>query len=278
MSARLKIGLLFVASGGLGVYLGLAPRPEPTRLTFLSVGQGDCAVFQTAGRTILIDAGPNVRGFDAGRRIVVPDLRRMGIERIDLILISHPDADHIGGLGAIIRAFPVGAVGVSRSYQRFAPMVERLREARADNVLWLGPDQAARVGDFQVEIACPAWFEGEPDNDGSEFVRISSPRASAVFTGDADSATEDLMLEGHDWSAQVLKLGHHGSRSASGPEWLREVHPRWAVVSCGRHNVYGHPHPSVLARVKGLGISVARTDTDGDVTFTLGPNGFERAP
>ena len=145
-------------------------------------------------------------------------------------------------------------------------------------MIWLGPGQKAQIGDFSVEIDCPEWHDPEPDNDGCEFVRLSGDGASAVFTGDASVGAEARMMPGHDWSAQVLKLGHHGSKTASSEAWLESVHPQWAVVSCGRGNVYGHPHREVINRVEHLGIKVARTDEEGDVTFDLGPHGWERTP
>lgn len=279
MSGSLKLGGLLLASAVIGGGLGWR-NTEPTRLTFLSVGQGDCAVFRTDGYTVLIDVGPKTNFSDAGKKIVLPDLRRMGIESIDLILLSHPDADHIGGLGALLKGMPVGRVAVSSSFEHYEPLLAHLRDAgcSAGQTIWLGPGQTAQIGDFSVEIECPEWHDGEPDNDGSEFVRIAGDGASAVFTGDADAATELKMMAGHDWTAQVLKLGHHGSHSASCEQWLEAVHPQWGVVSCGRDNPYGHPHKDILRRVEGLGIKVARTNQGGDVAFDLGPRGWEREP
>jgi len=278
MRSDFKIALLLAGSGLLGAVAAWPDWNEPTRLTFLSVGQGDCAVFQTEGHTVLIDVGPKTPTIDAGQKIVLPDLRKMGIDSIDLILLSHPDIDHIGGLGALLKGMPVGRVCVSAAFEFYEPMLDRLREAgyTPSETTWLGPEQRARVGDFSVEIDCPAWHDPEPDNDGSEFVRITGDGTSAVFTGDASSLAEAKMMPGHDWSAQVLKLGHHGSRSASSEGFLEAVHPQWAIVSCGRDNPYGHPHQEVLDRVKRLGIRLARTDTEGDIEFDLGRGGWQR--
>lgn len=272
--APIAIGIAALA-GGFGA---LPRREEPTRLTFLSVGQGDCTVFQTGGHTILIDAGPNTRGSDAGKRIVLPDLRKMGIDSIDLILLSHPDLDHIGGLGALLKGVRVGKVGVSSWFRKDEEFRANLAAMGCgeDRLVWLGNEQEARVGAFTLEVACPEWHEGEDDNDGSEFVRIGSGAASAVFTGDASAMTEERMSVGRDWSAQLLHAGHHGSYTASGDAWLKAVHPQWAIISCGRNNSYGHPHPSVLRRLQQQGIRVARTDQEGDIAFELGPSGWQR--
>ncbi|HTQ10904.1 MAG TPA: MBL fold metallo-hydrolase [Fimbriimonadaceae bacterium] len=286
MSSWVRFALLLAASATAGAIAAWPDWNQPTRLTFLAVGQGDCIVFQTRGHTVLIDVGPKRKGpagsapFDAGQRIVIPDLRRMGIDSVDLILLSHPDMDHIGGLGAILKGMPVGRVLVSSGFEHFQPMVDRLAEAGCgpDKTVWLGPDQSAKVGDFGVEIVCPPWRDPEPDNDGSEFVRIAGDGASAVFTGDGSQAEEAEMMPGRDWSAQVLKLGHHGSSHSSGEPFLEAVHPTWAVVSCGRDNEYGFPKRDVLDRVQALGVKIARTDRDGDVVFELGPHGWERDP
>jgi competence protein ComEC len=259
----------------------IAAAPEwsqPTRLTFLAVGQGDCAVFQTGGHTILIDDGPKEFGVDAGRRVVLPELRKMGVDTVDLILLSHPDLDHIGGLDAVLGSIPVGRVCISSCFQKDQELLDHLAEykCRPEKVAWLGPGQQAKVGDFTLEIDCPPWHKGEPDNDGCEFVRLSGDGASAVFTGDASAVVESAMIAGHDWSAQILKLGHHGSKTASGDAWLNAVHPGWGIVSCGRDNNYGHPHREVLERVTRHGIRIARTDKDGTITFGLGTGGWIR--
>ncbi|HVT11886.1 MAG TPA: MBL fold metallo-hydrolase [Fimbriimonadaceae bacterium] len=277
MHVSLKLGGLILGSGLVGGYLGWRDT-DPTRLTFLSVGQGDCAVFQTDGYTVLIDVGPKNPYSDGGKKIVLPDLRKMGIDEIDLVLLSHPDMDHIGGLGALLKGMPVGRVALSADFAHFEPLLAHLREAGCApaQTTWLGPGQRAQIGDFTLEVDCPEWRDGEPDNDGSEFVKIAGDGASAVFTGDADASTERRMMVGHDWSAQILKLGHHGSHTASCEAWLEAVHPQWGIVSCGRDNPYGHPHKDVLERAEKLGIEIARTDRDGDVSFVLGPHGWER--
>lgn len=110
MRARLSLGILWAGSLGLGFGAGSLSGPGPTRLTFLSVGQGDCAVFQHAGVTVMIDAGPGDEHSDAGRRLIWPKLRAMGVNRIDLVLLSHPDADHVAGLRSLEKILPIGKV------------------------------------------------------------------------------------------------------------------------------------------------------------------------
>jgi len=271
---RLSLVLALILSGVIGVALGL--RPGPTRLIFFSVGQGDCTLFETEGTAILIDAGPKTDAFDAGGRIVVPRLRSYGVAKISLILLSHPDSDHIGGLAAILRAHPGAQVGVSDQFRDHPDLLTTLREAgvQPDRVIWFGRRADAKIGRFSLEIRTPRWVEGEPDNDGSMFVRISDGKASAVFSGDASIPVEARIAGETGWTAQVLHAGHHGSRTASGSAWLDQIQPKVAVVSCGRDNPYGHPHQSVLDALRERGIEVLRTDEHRDLVFEATDNGF----
>ena len=145
-----------------------------------------------------------------------------------------------------------------------------------DKVIWLRPSQLTEIGKFSISVHCPEWNANLKDNDGSEFVKIAGAGCSAVFSGDASVDAEGEMEGKDDWTAQVLKLGHHGSRTSTSESWLRAVNPTWAIVSCGRNNTYGHPNSDVLQRVLKRGIKITRTDQEGDVTFVPGPDGFQR--
>lgn len=252
-----------------GLAAGAIFSSPPTRLTFLSVGQGDCAIFQTEGGTVLIDAGPKSPTYDAGKRIVLPDLDRLGVESVDLVFLSHPDEDHIGGLGAILKAYPTAKIAISSQFASSAEMQAHLREwnVNPQSVLWLGPSAEVKVGEFTLDVRDPPLPPGEPDNAGSMFIHLVHGPASAVFSGDAGAKVEKLMEPIEDWRSQVLKVGHHGSRSSTDSSWLQEVQPKYAVISCGRNNVYGHPAKSTLNKLQSAGIAVWRTDQEGDLSF-----------
>jgi len=264
------------ACAGVGIWLGL--REPTTRLTFLSVGQGDCAVLQHDGRTILVDAGPTSGSFDAGARVVLPKLRSMGVERVDLLLLTHPDSDHLGGAGAVLRAFPGARIAIPGTFREHPQLKAYLAQwkLRPESVVWLGARTEGRVGAFTLSVVCPP--PGQADNDGSAMVRITAGDAGAVLTGDAPSDVERKAAAEGDWSAQVVNAGHHGSRSSTSAAWLREVRPEWVVVSCGRDNRYGHPSPEVLERVARAGAKLARTDREGDVAFELSGGRWLRVP
>lgn len=267
-----SIGLLLAA--GLGWLLGHSPAP--TLIACLSVGQGDCAVVTSEGWTVLIDAGPLQGKFDAAERLALPALNRLGVDGVDLVLLSHPDLDHVGGIGTIHRKFPSARFAVSAEFRSYPTMLQRLREAEIDpkDVIWTTSDFQLKVGKFTLRGWCPSMAGHEIDNDGSMFVRVQDGRATAVFSGDAPSEAEAEALKHGDWSAQVMKAGHHGSRTATSEAWLRAVRPQVAVLSCGRNNRYGHPHREVVDRIQAAGVEVWRTDRQGDAVFDVGPNGF----
>ena len=252
--------------------------PDPTRITYLSVGQGDCYVFQHEGVTVLIDSGPKNFKIDAGEKIVVPKLRQMGVNGVDLILLSHPDMDHIGGTGSILKVFPDAMVAVSRCFRENKQLLGLLRDAgrKPEDVEWLGPELQGRIGDFTIRIDCPQTDPDEETNDGSMLVRLADGSATAMFTGDAPSKIEEAFDRAMTVQSELLKVGHHGSRFSTCEEWLQAVRPQYAIVSCGLNNEYHHPHPSVVNRLKANGIKICRTDLEGDVVFGLRDGHFVR--
>lgn len=280
-SGTWKVGLAGSAVGLLLLaLLALRAGSSPTRLTFLAVGQGDCAVFQHDGRAVLIDAGPKTDTFDAGERIVTPELGRLGVGAIDIILLSHPDSDHVGGLPALAQRFAIGRVVIPALFRNHPEMLRVLRDAgiAPDRVTWLESRLILTVGRFNLRLdAPPPGTPIEDDNDGSMFVYLAGEGCSALFTGDAGFEAETRILRrAGGWDAQLLKAGHHGSRHSTGMSLLRAVGPRCVVFSCGRTNSYGHPSVATLRRVEGLGVEVARTDRDGSVAFVPSPSGFCR--
>ncbi len=278
MFGLLRFLVLMCSAVGIGIALRLLRVEPPTRLSFLAVGQGDCIVFQTAGVTVLIDAGPKTDTFDAGARIVVPELYRLGVDKVDLVLLSHPDADHVGGLPAIAKRFRIGKVCVSASFERNGAMLDWLRRARLDNgqIAWLGKGSSTNIGGFTLRLDCPPIGPDSPDNEGSMFVRLEGQKASAVFSGDAGIETEERMLAtSEDWHAQILKAGHHGSRGSMGWRWIRVVRPSVVVFSAGRNNTYGHPSSLAIQRLKNANVPYLRTDRQGTLTFEVGAQGFQ---
>jgi len=249
-------------------------------LCTLDVGQGDAAILRTgAGRWILFDAGPRFGSRDAGRDVVLPMLRRYGASRIDLFVLSHPDLDHVGGFEAIHEAVPVFRVLDSGhpipkpGYARFLARTEE------DGILWLAAKRGDRVtlDDVAITVLGPAPATESitgAANETSLQLRVSIGRGfTYVNTGDATKDDERALLS--VWPvdslrADLLKVGHHGSRTATGDDWLRAVDPAVAVISSGRGNAYGHPHISVLDRLEAASVPrVWRTDREGTLCLEV---------
>lgn len=239
-------------------------------LHFLAVGQGDATVIRTpAGRWIVIDGGPRKPTFDAGARVLVPFLRREGAGRVALVVASHGDADHLGGLPALIRAVPADLALEPGEADPRPLYHEWLSDLIGKQVRW----HRARVGDrleidgvaLRVWHPDSAWLEQRlPANENSVVLSVAYGRFRAVFTGDAGLPME-AVRSGMIGAATLLKVGHHGSRTATGPEWLAALRPALCMISVGP-NTYGHPDPGTLASLAAAGCATYRTDRSAGIT------------
>ncbi len=244
------------------------------QIHFLDVGQGDAALLRTpAGRWILIDGGPRTPVRDAGRSIVVPFLRRHGAAGLALVVATHGDADHLGGLPAVIAAFPPRLVLEPGEPLGRPLYLEFLAAVEASGAAW----HAARAGDrfvvdgLRVDVVSPdsAWLaEPVEVNEHGVVVVVSYGRTRVLLQADAGLPVE-WRLQGRVGPVALLKVGHHGSRSATGDAWLDELRPGDAVISVGARNTYGHPAPEVVARLRAHGIRIWRTDEAGNITFEV---------
>ncbi|HEY0867843.1 MAG TPA: MBL fold metallo-hydrolase [Fimbriimonas sp.] len=273
MRFKLAASLVLLAIAGfLAGYL----RREPARLVFLAVGQGDSTLLSADGVHVLIDAGPAKDGYDAGKALVLPKLRAYGVERLALIFLTHPDADHIGGTGAVLDRYPEARLVINQAFAGHPDLREGLRRWRVpeQNVIWASGLREFRFGDTCVRCYAPS--EVTEDNEGSLILQIRHGRAEAAFSGDAPSDAEARASKVADWSSDLMAAGHHGSRTSTSEAWLDEVRPSTVVVSCGRDNAYGHPAEEVLARLRESAVKVHRTDLEGDLVFEPSPEGFRR--
>src|SRR5882762_9887840 len=239
---------------------------------FLDVGQGDAAALRTPnGRWIVIDGGPRTPQGDAGRRVVVPFLRSQGVGRVAVVVATHGDADHLGGLPAVVEAFDPELVLEPGEPLGRPLYLEFLAGVEAAGARW----HPARAGDrievdgVVLEVLSPdsLWMRLPLDvNDHGVVLRVRYGAERLLFQADAGLPVEGRLV-GTVGRVDLLKVGHHGSRSATSDEWLDELAPRQAVISVGRNNTYGHPAPEVLQRLARHGITVFRTDRSGTITF-----------
>src|SRR5437016_2754407 len=245
---------------------------------FLDVGQGDAAALRTPnGRWIVIDGGPRTPEHDAGRRVVVPFLRGQGVGRVAVLVATHGDADHLGGLPAVVEAFDPELVLEPGEPLGRPLYLEFLAGVEASGARW----HPARAGDrvevdgVVLEVLSPdsLWLRLPLDvNEHGVVLRVRYGAARLLFQADAGLPVEGRLV-GTVGRVDLLKVGHHGSRSATSDEWLDELEPRTAVISVGRHNNYGHPAPDVLARLARHGVTIFRTDQSGTITFSTDGHG-----
>jgi competence protein ComEC len=289
---RPAVAALIIALACAGVVCAANIRPpQPFSITALDVGQGDGLIIRTPhGRTIVIDAGGILeRGATidgrspaerSAERIVIPYLQRAGITSIDLLVLTHPHGDHVGGAAAILRMMQVG--WVADSGQRYGGHAynDALAAAWMRGVPVVVPACRQRWVDDEVTLTflspCgPPFTDGANDvNENSLVVLVEYGALRALFMGDAGFQSEErLLTEGVDLRADVLKVGHHGSAYSSSTAFIEAVHPRIAIVSVGRHNTFGHPAPVTLETLRTVGASIFRTDQCGAVTIATGVAG-----
>ena len=235
---------------------------------FIDVGQGDCTLIRATDTVILVDAGES-----GTADIVINYLREKGIENIDCCIATHPHSDHVGALYRIFEEFSVDTVllpdipdeliPTTSAYEKFLDGLENVK-----NIIPTGPSVSFDFGSLNVDILGPV-EEYDDLNNMSLVVKVNFGKTSVMLTGDAETPAETDMLENKsvDYSADILKVGHHGSKTSTSEEWLVAVNPRLAVISCGLDNDYGHPHKDLVKRLESCGIKYYRTDLQGHILF-----------
>lgn len=242
---------------------------EYLSVRFLDVGQGDAIHIMTPdGYELLVDGGPSasvLRELAAGRSFFDHD--------IDVLVATHPDSDHVSGLVDVLERYTVGLIiesGVTHDAAAAAAF-ERAVAAEAAPVIAAAAGQVVQLGaSTTVRILSPRGDTTNwQSNNASVVLQIIYGESSFLLTGDAPTGIEDFLVQtyGAELDSDVLKLGHHGSDTASGQSFLDAVTPAYAVVSAGVANRYGHPHQAVLARVAGVGARLVGTAEQGTIEF-----------
>jgi competence protein ComEC len=248
------------------------------RVTFISVGQGDCALVEFPGGHVLVVDGGGLGGhFDVGERVVAPQLWRRKIGRVDWLALTHPDYDHYGGLSFLAEAFAPRALwwnGGSGRGPAFAALRRRL-DARGVALLQPAAGAAWSIDGVVVRVLHPPPARLAGENDDSLVLQLRYGGRAILLTGDLEAAGEaDLVRRwGASLASDVLKVPHHGSRTSSSPALLAAVAPRIAVVSSGADNRFGFPHPLVERAYARAGAQLWRTDRDGAIAITISADG-----
>lgn len=255
-------------------------RSGGLKVAFLDVGQGDAIFIEAPNSSqILIDGGP-------GKSVLAELSKVMPVydRTIDAILVSNPDKDHIGGLLEILKTFEVGAVlepgtrPETAIYQEFEKAVadEGAKKILARRGIKMVMDEKAGI---TLDILFPDRDVSETKtNDGSIVAKLIYGNTAVMFSGDAPEGIERylVLLDGANLQSNLLKVGHHGSRTSSSAEFLAATSPTFAVISVGANNSYKHPHQEVLERLKNFGIEILRTDQLGTIIFSSDGQNFQR--
>lgn len=229
---------------------------------YINVGQGDCTFLSCEGQTMLIDCGDLSQGTAIQNYLI-----KQGVEEIDYLILTHPDADHIGGAPVIITKFDIGRIFMS-GYEKENRTYEKLLNSMEYKYYsWEVPiaGDTFSLGSAEVVFIGPVNDYEDPNNSSLSFI-VHNGNTSFLFSGDAESQAEyDMVLSQADLCADVYKVGHHGSSTSSSTVFLSAIRPKYAVISCGVDNEYGHPHSDVLDALEFMGVEVMRTDMQGTI-------------
>jgi competence protein ComEC len=247
---------------------------NPLIIHFLDVGQADCILVKSPkGKNILIDAGNN-----ADAPIITSFLSSQGIEKIDVIIGTHPHEDHIGAMDTVINTFDIGQVYMpkvtttSKTFRDVLLAIQtknlQIETAKARVSISIDPS-------IKAEFLAPNSEQYEDLNDYSAVLRIEYGKYAFLFTGDAEGVSEaEMVQKGYNLKADLLKAGHHGSHSSSSDEFLNKVSPAYAIIPVGARNTYGHPAQVTLDRLAQREINIYRTDLNGAIIATCDNRGI----
>ncbi len=280
--------MVLLAAGGLVLSLtARAAETDPLRVIVIDVRQGDATlVISPEGKTMLLDAGQmgsRYSPYDAGRDTIIPLMKSLGLDRVDVLVVTHPHADHIGGVPAIMEEFPVGVIydsGYPHTISAYERMLELAREREIPVKVPIAGDLIPFGDKVTVQVLGPTLplerrsFMGI--NNQSVVVRVEYGDFSFLNTGDAEHELEGMMVSsGSRLKSTVLNTGHHGSKTSTGPEFFAMVNPEVAVISAGKRNRFSHPDWEVMDRLRKAGTRVMRTDYHGHIIFTSDGETYE---
>lgn len=254
--------------GAAGLTENVPLAEGETQIHFIDVGQGDCELIATEGKTVLIDCGEREYYTD-----VINYIRNLGINKLDYVVATHPHSDHVGGMSYILDEFEIGTLIMPEIQSSVLPTTntyKRLLEAVKNNNINVEYAEAGKsytVDDAVMTVLSPV-NEYDDLNNYSVTVKFTHGENSFLFTGDIEKEAEtDILDSGANVSADVLKVAHHGSTTSSQKKFLTAASPTYAVIEVGSPNDYGHPHDKTVNRLNELDITIYRTDISGNIVF-----------
>ncbi len=269
----LSIFLLFIIIAGYNFYAGNFNRysridPKTMLVHFIDVGQGDSILVQINNKNLLIDSGPK-----SDEKKFIGYLSSLNLDKLDYVIATHPHEDHIGNMVDVIKDYNIlkfYAPKVQSTTKTFEEMIDALKDKDLKiNVIKRGTNSIDLGPNTQVTVFSPMRDSYEDLNNYSPVIKIQYSNTSFLFTGDAQKDVEKEILDNnYDISADVLKIGHHGSSTSTSSDFLSKVNPSIAVISVGKDNIYNHPNKDTLKLLSIHNIETYRTDTNGNVVVS----------
>ena len=277
---RFRSMLVCLLLGNFFIWTHILESPQFT-VTFLDVGQGDACVIEDGNHTILVDAGYAGFGKDYGKRVVLPYLKHKGIDKIDLMVMTHPHADHIGGLETVLKNITISEIW--DTHNDFESSVyDRIlagAELNKSYIRFLDPGDIYQLGEMKLTILYPdsaIAMSMKNINNSSIVFRLDYKDHSFLFTGDAEIQAERILANLDSLlNVDVLKVGHHGSSTSSIMSMVKHVSPKYAIISVGQNNRYGHPSEKIVQRWVDSDAIVFRTDKNGAVIIAVDGEGIK---
>lgn len=264
--------ILVIFSAVLWLYED-AVQPTDTSgdfITFLDVGQGDSALIKSGEYAALIDTGTASSGMN-----IVKKLRTVGVNDLDVLILTHPHDDHIGSAEFLLSEIPVDYIILSDVLPRDDENARCYKDIKdyavSNNINCYNATEGLviNIGNFELTVLMSD-ETAEDENNTSIIIMAENSGKKFLFTGDAETSAEaKLIADGVNFDCDVLKVGHHGSNTSSSKKFLQIASPQFSIISCGKNNSYSHPHDEVLNRLKQTGTAILRTDLSGDITFKI---------
>lgn len=242
------------------------------RIHYIDVGQGDSAFIELPNNsTMLIDAGENDMG-----EVVVDYINKLGYSKIDYIIGTHPHTDHIGGLKDIINNFNTNKIYMPKVISTSKTYENLLNTIAEKNLKIHTAKKGVNIineNNLSIDIVAPNDDSYTNLNNYSAILKITYKNKSFLFTGDAEALSENEITD--DISADVIKVGHHGSNTSSSEKFINKVKPQYAIISVGKNNDYNHPHQTIINRLEKYGAKIYRTDLNGTIVITTDGNNIK---